>query len=294
LKAESVLLARNDTLTARADADVKITGPFAAATVTGNVAMTNSHFLKNIDLIPIGLPGRPAPQPPSERPEFSLPSPPFRDWKFDVAIKTKDPVLIRGNLATGGATGDLKLTGTGLHPGLQGVVQMQNVEATLPFSRLEVSRGSLTFSPDDSMNPTIDLQGTSVIRDYTVRVYVYGTLLSPEAIFTSEPPLAQEEIISLISTGATRQELSTGNVLAGRAAMLLVQQLYRKIVKKGEPTESNTVFNRLDLDLGTVDPRTGQQQATVRFKIDDHLVLTGDVGVRGGFRGKLKYLIRFR
>ena len=295
MRAQSVLVARNDTLTARADADVRITGPFAVATVSGNVALTNTRFLKNIDLIPIGLPGRPAPQPPAERPEFfSLPGPPFRDWKFDVAIKTKDPVLIRGNLATGEATTDLKLTGTGLKPGLEGVVQMEGVEATLPFSRLDVSRGSLTFDPDDSTNPTIDLQGTSVIRDYTVRVYVYGTLLSPQAIFTSEPPLPQEEIISLIATGATRQELSTGNVLAGRAAMLLVQQLYRKIVKKGEPTDSNTVFNRLDLDLGTVDPRTGQQQATVRFKITDQLVLTGDVGVHGDFRGKLKYLIRFR
>jgi len=295
MRAQSVLIARNDTLTARADGDVKVTGPFAAATISGNIALTNSRFLKNIDLIPIGLPGRPAPQPPTERPEFfSLPGPPFRDWKFDVAIKTKDPVLIRGNLATGEATTDLKLTGTGLKPGLQGMVHMEDVEATLPFSRLDVSQGSLTFNPKDSTNPTIDLQGTSVIRDYTVRVYVYGTLLSPQAIFTSEPPLPQEEIISLIATGTTRRELSTGNVLAGRAAMLLVQQLYRKVVKKGEPTDSNTVFNRLDLDLGTVDPRTGQQQATVRFKITDQLVLTGDVGVRGDFRGKLKYLIRFR
>ena len=295
MRAQSVLVARNDTLTARADADVRITGPLAAATVSGNVALTNTRFLKNIDLLPIGLPGRPAPQAPAERPEFfSLPSPPFRDWKFDVVIKTKDPVLIRGNLATGEATTDLKLTGTGLKPGLQGMVHMEGVEATLPFSRLDVSRGSLTFNPNDSTNPTIDLQGTSVIRDYTVRVYVYGTLLSPQAIFTSEPPLPQEEIISLIATGASRKELSTGNVLAGRAAMLLVQQLYRKIVKKGEPTDSNTVFNRLDLDLGTVDPRTGQQQATVRFKISDQIVLTGDVGVHGDFRGKLKYLIRFR
>jgi hypothetical protein len=294
-RAQSVLIARNDTLTVRADADVAVTGPFAAATVSGNVALTNSKFLKNIDLIPIGLPGRPAPQAPAERPElFTLPAPPLRDWKFDVAIKTKDPVLIRGNLATGEATTDLKLVGTGIRPALQGVVQMEDVEATLPFSRLNVTRGNLTFTPDDPMNPRVDLQGTSVIRDYTVRVYVYGTLLAPEAIFTSEPPLAQEEIISLIATGATRRELSTGNVLAGRAAMLLVQQLYRKIVKKGEPTESNTVFNKLDLDLGTVDPRTGQQQATVRFKINDNLVLTGDVGVHGDFRGKVKYLIRFR
>ena len=33
-----------------------------SATVKGNVALTNSHFLKDIDLIPIGLPGRPAPR----------------------------------------------------------------------------------------------------------------------------------------------------------------------------------------------------------------------------------------
>jgi hypothetical protein len=294
LKADSVLLARNDTLTARADADITVSGPIATATVSGNVAMTDSHILKNIDLIPIGLPGRPAPEPPSQRPQFSFPNPPLRDWKFNVAIKTKDPVLIRGNLATGGAIADIKLGGTGLHPELQGTVRLENVEATLPFSRLQVSQGFLYFDPSDSMNPKLELHGTSVIRDYTVRVYVYGTVLAPQAIFTSEPPLPQEEIISLIATGATRQELSTGNVLAGRAAMLLVQQLYRKIVKKGEPTESNTVFNRLDLNLGTIDPRTGQQQATVRFKIDDHFVLTGDVGVRGDFRGKLKYLIRFR
>jgi hypothetical protein len=295
LKADSALVARNDTLTARANADIKVTGPLASANVTGNVAMTNSHFLKNIDLIPIGLPGRPAPEPPSSRPDFSFPLPPFRDWKFDVAIKTKDPVLIRGNLATGGAIGDLKLTGTGLHPELQGVVRLENVEATLPFSRLQVSNGLLYFDPSDSMNPRIDLQGTSVIRDYTVRVYVYGTLLAPEAIFTSEPPLAQEEIISLIATGATRAELSgNSNVLAGRAAMLLVQQLYRKVFKKGEATQSNTVFNRLALDAGTVDPRTGRQQVSARFKINDQFVIVGDVGIGGDYRGMLKYLIRFR
>jgi autotransporter translocation and assembly factor TamB len=297
LKADSVLVARNDTLTARADADITVTGPIATATVSGNVAMTNSHILKNIDLIPIGLPGRPAPEPRlvGERPQFSFPNPPLRDWKFNVAIKTKDPVLIRGNLATGGAVADIKLGGTGLHPELQGTVRLENVEATLPFSRLQVSQGFLYFDPGDSMNPKLELHGTSVIRDYTVRVYVYGTVLAPEAIFTSEPPLPQEEIISLIATGATRDELSgRGNVLAGRAAMLLVQQLYRKIFKKGEPTQSNEIFNRLDLDVGAVDPRTGRQQVSARFKISDQFVLMGDVGVGGDYRGMLKYLIRFR
>jgi hypothetical protein len=295
LKADSALVARNDTLTARADANIKVVGPISSATVTGNVALTNSQFLKNIDLIPIGLPGRPAPQPPSSRPDFSFPQRPIRDWKFDVAIKTKDAVLIRGNLANGGAVSDLKLSGTGLHPGLQGLVRLNDVEATLPFSRLEIASGFLYFDPSDSMNPKIDLHGTSLLRDYTIHVYVYGTLLAPEALFSSEPPLPQEEVISLLATGATREELTaSNNVLAGRAASLLVQQLYRKIFKKGQPTKGESVFNRLDVDIGMVDPRTGQQKATARFKINQQFVLVGDLGVGGDFRGMVRYLIRFR
>ena len=295
LKAQSILVARNDTLTARADADVRVVGPLKAATVTGNVALTNSSLLKNVDLIPIGLPGRPAPQPPTERPDFSVPQPPIRDWKFDIAVKTKDPFMIRGNLASGGANADIHVTGTGLHPALQGIVRLQNVEATLPFSRLEISSGSLYFDPSDSFNPKIDLQGTSLIRDYTVHVYVFGTSLAPEAVFTSEPPLPQEEIISLLATGTTRQELVGNNsVLAGRAAMLLIQQLYRKVFKKGEPTKSSSVFNKLDVDVGNVDPRTGQQTATARLRINEQFMLIGDLQVGGDFRGMVKYLIRFK
>ena len=295
LKAESVLVARNDSLTARADADIKVVGPLKAATVSGNVALTNSSLLKNIDLIPIGLPGRPAPQPPTDRPDFSIPQPPIRDWKFDVAIKTKDPFLIRGNLANGGAITDLHLSGTGLRPTLQGIVRLENVEATLPFSRLEIAQGFLYFDPSDSFNPKIDLQGTSLIRDYTVHVYVYGTSLSPEAVFSSEPPLPQEEIISLLATGVTREELvGNNNVLAGRAAMLLVQQLYRKVFKKGDATKSNSVFDKLQVDVGNVDPRTGQQTATARFKLNEQFLLIGDLEVGGDFRGMVKYLIRFK
>ena len=295
LKANSILVARDDSLTARADAEIRVEGPLKAAAVTGNVALTNSHFLKNLDLIPIGLPGRPAPEPPSSRPQLSIPDPPIRDWKFDVAIKTKDPFLIKGSLANGGAIIDLHLGGTGLHPLLEGQVRLENVEATLPFSRLDVQYGFLYFDPSDPLNPKIDLHGTSLIRDYTIHAYVFGRTLSPEAIFTSEPPLPQEEIISLLATGTTRQELTgNNNVLAGRAAMLLFQQLYRKVFKKGEATQSNSVFDRLDVDFGQVDPRTGQQTATARFKVNNQVVLVGDIEVGGDFRGMVKYLIRFR
>src|SRR5207302_11368604 len=161
-------------------------------------------------------------------------------------------------------------TGIGLHPALQRWVRLDKDEAAPPFRLLEISSGFLYVDPSDPFNPKIDMHGRSVSRDYTINVYIYGTTLAPQAIFTSEPPLPQEEIISLLATGTTREELTgNNNVLAGRAAMLLVQQLYRKVFKKGQGTQSSSVFDRLDLDVGTVDPRTGQQQAIARFKIND-------------------------
>ena len=129
---------------------------------------------------------------------------------------------------------DLKLDGTGLRPGLQGQVRLANFEATLPFSRLTVRYGFLFFDRDDPLNPRIEMHGTSRLRDYTIHVFVYGTALAPEAVFNSEPPLPQEEIISLLATGATREELTGGgNVLASRAAILLVRSSFTERFSSG-------------------------------------------------------------
>jgi len=107
--------------------------------------------------------------------------------------------------------------------------------------------------------------------------------------------LPQEKIIALLAAGTTREELTgNNNVLAGRAAMLLIQQLYRKMFKKGEATKSNSMFDRLQVDVGNVDPRTGQQTATARYKLNEQFMLIGDLQVNGDFRGMVKYLIRFR
>ena len=138
------------------------------------------------------------------------------------------------------------------------------------------------------MNPKLELHGTSVIRDYTVRVYVYGTMLSPEAIFTSEPPLAQEEIISLIATGATRQELSIrqrpgwpGGDVTGSATLPENRQ-------EGRANRKQQFFNRLDLDLGRLTHERVISKLTCGSKSSDHFVLIGDVGVRRRFSRQTK------
>ncbi len=97
LTSKGALLLRNDTITARADADIRVTGTAEKAHVAGAVGITKSKFFREIDILPLQLPGRPAPKPPAPSvTTVSFPNPPLRDCTFDIAIKTKDPFLGTG------------------------------------------------------------------------------------------------------------------------------------------------------------------------------------------------------
>ena len=98
----------------------------------------------------------------------------------------------------------------------------------------------------------------------------------------------------------TSEELSSdGDALASRAAFLAVQQLYRKIFKKGESPqaaddEDDSFLDRFDFEFGAIDDRTGARELSTQFKITDQTYLVGDLDTEGRFTGALKYLIRFR
>ncbi len=296
LNGRNALVVQNDLISVRTSADLRLSGPLNAASVTGNLLVTRSAFFKDIDILPIGLPGRPAPQPPMQPLLISFPDPPLRDWKFDVAIRTADPFRIQSNLANGRITGNLTFGGTGLEPWLDGSLYVEKLTATLPFSQLQIDSSIVYFSRDDPFMPHLELRGTSTIREYRIAVYIFGPITNPQAVFSSNPPLPQAEIVSLIATGSTTQELSSDpNVLAGRAAILLLQKVYRSVFRRNKPpAPSDSFLSRVQLDLGAVDPRTGKQATTLSIPLSDQLVLVGGLGVEGNFRGQIKYLLRFK
>jgi hypothetical protein len=298
LAARNALVMQNDDLSVRVSSDLRVTGPMHASTVAGSVYVTKSRFFKDIDILPIGLPGRPAPQPPAEPAVISFPQPPLRDWKFDIAIRTteNDPFLVQSNLANGRISMDLHFGGTGLAPWLDGSVRIDQLSASLPFSRLNIESGTIYFTRDSNFVPSLNIRGTSTIRDYDVLVYIYGPVTAPQAIFSSDPPLPQSEIVSLIATGTTTDELTRDpNALAGRAAILLFQKIYRSVFHRNGPPPGNDSFlSRIQFDVGATDPKTGRQSASARIPLTDQIVLVGGLDVGGNFRGQVKYLLRFK
>ena len=302
-KANNVLAVRDDNLTARVNADLKLVGPLATASVTGYVGITKSRYLKDIDILPLSTPGKPAPQPPSEA-DSSAPAsigfytPPVSNWKLNVAIRTDDPILIRGNLANGTVLVDLHLRGTGAQPLLDGNVNVQNLTATLPFSTLTITDGNINFTPDQPLNPVLNLNGQSTSRNYLVTVFITGRAHDPKITFTSDPPLAQEQIVSLLATGATTDELAgDSTALAGKATLLVLQDLYRRTFPKktsAREEPKSTLADKVSLNVGDTDPNTGKQQVGATFKLTPDLQFIADLGLEGDLQGRLKYLIRFR
>ena len=304
LKSSKVLVLRDESITVRADADVTVKGPLNAALAAGTVYVTQSKFYKDVDILPLALPGRPMPKVKSVAApmRISFPKPPLRDWKFDIVIRTreKDSFLILGNLAKGSAAIDLRLGGTGLNPFLAGRVEIEKFSAILPASTLVVRRGFVTFSPEEPFQPRLDVQAESLIRKNTVRASITGSATAPRLELESEPPLSQADILSLLATGTTTGEVGSNvSALATKAALLTVKRWYRKAFPgKASGNENETgeesLLERFEMDVGNVDPKTGRPDMTGSVRINDNLYFLGDIDMKGQFTGRVKYVLRFR
>jgi autotransporter translocation and assembly factor TamB len=295
--ARKFLLTRSDNVIVRSNIDLTVRGPLSGLEIGGKVGLVDSRFFQDIDILPLNLPGRPAPQPPSVPPpsSVSITTPPVRDWKFNVKVQTDGPFLIQSNLARGQVTVDLQVGGTGLQPTVTGFVRVDQLTASLPFSHMDISNGYIDFAPGGNpLNPSFNITGVSLIRDYEVHMRVFGNVSNFQILFDSSPPLAQGDIATLIATGSTTSEfVQDPTLLAGRASFILAQQLLTKVFKVRPNAQQQSFLERLQVDIIPGD-RPGTQDISARFSLTNNWQLIGDFGQSGNVSGRLRYLIRFR
>jgi hypothetical protein len=297
INGKQVLLTRSDGLIARSNFALKVQGPLSAGVVNGTVGVTNSRFYKDIDILPLNLPGRPPPQPPSGAPpKVAIDTPPFKDWKFDIAIKTDEPILIQSNLARGQISINLHAGGTGAAPSVTGAVTVDRLVASLPFSKMEIKNGTINFVEGANIfNPSLSIVGQSAIRDYEVRARIFGTVDNPTVLLDSSPPLAQGDILVLLATGSTTSEFAQNpDLLVGRASFIVIQQLLGKFFPSTNRADEQKepFIDRFDVEI-IPGRKAGDQEISTRFKLTDNWQIIGDIGSTS-YQGRLKYLLRFR
>jgi autotransporter translocation and assembly factor TamB len=293
-------IVRNDSLIVRANAGLRLNGPWKEPVLSGSIGVLDSLFYRDIELVPIGRPFTvpTAAELPKidarKEPTAGVPEP-FRNWRLDVVARTEEPFLVRGNLATGSAQGSLRIRGTLGDPEPLGDIVISDFVASLPFSTLSVRSGTLHFDPAGGFDPSLEIRGTANPRPYRVNVYVYGRASDPQLVLTSNPPLPENEIMTLLATGTTTEGLEDPQMASSRAIQLLLEELRRgrfRIGKSLRPVLK--VLDRVDFNLAESDPYSGEAFSTATISLTDRWFLSAGMGEEGNSRIMVIWRLSFR
>lgn len=296
--AGDALLVRDESISQRANADLRLSGTLAKGDVSGRVELTRGRVFKEIEFLPLSLPDS-LPPPPASAHRADLSAirvpPPFDQWTFNIDVGTHDPIRLLGNILNGGVLVDLHARGTGAAPEVEGKVMLDNARLQLPFSRIALTRGNVIFAKEKFLEPELDIEGEALVDRYRVTLNATGSALDPEVRFSSSPPLSDGDIATLLATGATSDDLkSAGGVAANKAAFLFVMQMYHKLFKKSGRQHYDGDPPKLSFSFSMLNSGSTSRSVSAVYEVSPKVQAVGTVTESGGFRGLLYYLFRFK
>lgn len=300
MKGAGLPVVRNEFIIVRANLDLALKGGFEDARLGGEIGIIDSVFFKDMELIPIGKPflePSAAKLPAVDAPAnvgSGIPAP-FDNWTANVVLKTIDPILIKGNLGQGNVDAALRIEGKLGDPKPNGRVRLYNVVALLPFTTLEIREGNLTFTPKTGFDPILEIRGTAEPRPYRAEIFVYGRASDPQLTLTSQPPLPENEIMTLLATGSTSAGLENSQAATSRGTQLLIEELRRGRFLFGKQLRPVLgLLDNVDFSLSESDPYDSQTFNSARIQLSNKWFVSAGLGEQGEQRVMAIYRIRLR
>ena len=270
LTSKNAVLFRTKSLRIRGDVGLRWKGPWTRSTLEGGVQITRAYYVQNISLAPGRGPSRPLQL-------FSFQDEPLRSVRLNLGVRADRTVIIRNNLVSTRATADLRLTGTGYEPALSGTISTDEGRVSLGNAGLDIANAYVEFLESDPLNPRLNILLEDEIRSYTVTVSITGTAREPEVLLDSSPPLEREQILVLISTGMTLEEIEgegAERVAAVQAAVYLGRRIARYF-SGGDPTEKS-FFDRFSLQSESARTARYEDPIRVEFQVVEDVILDQD------------------
>jgi outer membrane protein assembly complex protein YaeT len=202
-------------------------------------------------------------------PTFYAERSPFLE-KLDLAIDviTVNPFVVRNSLINAEFRAALRFGGTPYSPGLGGsVLFLEGGSLTLGGNTYQIEQGRVAFVNPNRIEPDLNLRVTTMASGYTVQLIVSGTPARLSASLTSDPPLTEPDIISLLASGVPPQNgaASTSGTLASQALTYVEQAVTGQI---GRTIARGLGLESLNIDTSLVAP---QESPEARITIGQHL-----------------------
>ncbi len=186
-------------LSTTADANLRLQGTPKSLLFGGNVLITRFLVSPNIDLA--GLTGSAASPPPNPE-DFG------NNLRLDVHVTSSPQLDFQNSFAQLAGSVDLHLRGTVSQPSILGSINITEGTATFSGTTYQLEHGDIYFTNPVRIEPTVDLDAVTRIEQYDVTIGLHGSVSNLQPTFSSEPPLPQADVVSLLALGRTQNEQS--------------------------------------------------------------------------------------
>ncbi len=235
LRADNATIVDSQLVTAIADADLSLVGPWLGApTLSGNVTVRRAE-IRVPERLPTSVAAievrnaavTPPPPPPGRAPtntapaNLGAPAPAIPETQstalalnLDVGVTAPGRIFLSGRGIDAELAGNLRIRGSLAGPDIQGDLELRRGSLTQLGQRFDFDEGRATFV-GGSLDPVLDLTARTQAGDITAIIAVTGFASSPEIVLSSVPELPQDEVLARLLFGR-----ATGDLTATQALQL--------------------------------------------------------------------------
>jgi outer membrane protein assembly complex protein YaeT len=177
--------------------------------------------------------------------------------RYNLPVRTVNPLVVDNNLARLSATANLRLVGTYYRPSVTGRLTLEEGgELYLAENDYVIDTGRVDFLNPNRIEPSLNVVARTEASGYDIELRVTGSPDDLDTTLTSEPPLPEPDIVSVLITGRTLEEARGGGVnvareqglsfLTGRVGTRLSQRAEETIGLSQVRIEPNLIASESD------------------------------------------------
>lgn len=205
VKADNLPVSIPDLLDIRVNSELELRGSPENSLIKGEVVLIEGTYEKDVRLNLMESIGQESREEHLVAPK--TPWPIFDRMSIDCKIKYMDPFVVDNNIALLTIKPDLHIHGTVNRPLISGRAEIESGTVYFQRNEFNVKKGVFDFINPYKVEPTIDIQSEVNIREWDIFLKISGTPDDLRYEMSSDPPERKEDIISLLISGKTTQEL---------------------------------------------------------------------------------------
>ncbi len=183
-----------------ANAELHWTGSRSASTLSGDITVNKIAITPGFDFSSYLDRSR-------QLTSVATANSPLNNVKLDIHVQTAPELQMRTAIARFSGDADLRIRGSVSRPAVLGRADVLEGQATFHGTRFTLERGDITFTNPVAIEPQLNLQASTRVREYDLDITITGTPDRGLNInYRSDPPLPKSDIVALLALGRSNEE----------------------------------------------------------------------------------------